>query len=117
MLTASVSALAKEGSGLPELLLSLNNLKPGSAEYIKLSKQIETTRLAFYKSATLIQGVVTANQNLNITPVTPRLVMMTPTVNKHSAIFNKAQWSAFTPALKAAYNKMTAAQIKSALKP
>lgn len=117
VLTASVSALAKEGSGLPELLLSLNNLTPGSTDYIKLSKQIETTRLAFYKSATLIQGVVIANQNLDITPVTPRPVIMTPTVNKHSAIFNKAQWSAFTPAQKAAYNTMTAAQIKSALKP
>ena len=115
VLTASVSALAKEGSGLPELLLSLGNSKPGSPEYIRYTEQIEATRLAFYASAKMIQDVVTQDQNLNVTPVTPRPFMMRPIVNMHPNLFAKVTWSTLNPTQQAKYNAMTAAQIKDAL--
>ena len=115
VLTASVSALAKEGSGLPELLLSLGNSKPGSPEYIRYTKQIEATRLAFYASAKMIQDVVTQDQNVNVTPVAPRPVMMRPIVNMHPNFFAKVTWSTLNPTQQAKYNAMTAAQIKDAL--
>ena len=115
VLTASVSSLAKEGSGLPELLLSLGNSKPGSPEYTRYKQQIEDTRLAFYESAKMIQDVVTQDQNVNVTPVAPRPVMMRPIVNMHPNFFAKVTWSTLNPTQQAKYNAMTAAQIKDAL--
>jgi hypothetical protein len=63
----------------------------------------------------MIQDVVTEDQNVNVTPVTPRPVMMRPIVNMHPNLFAKVTWSTLNPTQQATYNAMTAAQIKDAL--
>mgnify|MGYP003639222047 CR=1 FL=1 len=117
ILTASVAALAKEGSGLPELLLSLDNSEPGSPREAELTKKVIDTRKGFYGAAEIIQDTVIKGQNLNVTPVTPRPVMMRPIVNMHPGLIAKVTWSALNPTQQAKYNAMTASQIKNALNP
>ena len=112
--TASVSSFASGASSLPALMLSLKNSVPGSPENIKYKKQLENARISFFEAAGEVQNVLNKNQAESVTQVMPRSVMP-PAANKHSAFFNKAQWSTFTPEQKAVYNAMTAAQIKDAL--